>query len=607
MCLLAAGGLVAVHPLAETMAILVAAVMAVVVARPGAWLVLFAAALPLANLYRWSGWQFPSAFDVLALAIVGVALARHAGGPWNWPLGRFGTAGAVLVALGTSAASLAGLSGAGLDAGVGLPLVYSAAAPVAALRGAGWALAVLALTGFEEDGRQAVERFAAGTALGVLGLGILGGYERLVFTGLFDFGYALRITANFPGMTTGGGQLAAHLAVGLAAGLWLVARGGWRTILGVPASGVAVYLALASYARAAVVALLVVGLVVGVVYAITRLRDGHSGVHISTGFAGLAVAVVAAVLAAYAFGTESALSARFETWRTDLGQRAELWVEGLEVGRKDTVARLVGRGPGAFPASARRDGFAGFRPPIVRMAPTPGDTGDRHLVLGAGEPVYIEQMVEPAGAPTLRFAARLRAPAGAALRVFVCEKAVLYSVACASATLAGGGDGWQTVSQEIATGRLQNNAGWPARPVTLALAMNGRRNMQIAVDDVRLVSPGGESLVQNGDFAEGWAHWFMSSDNHAAWRLENLFVMTYWERGLIGLGVLLLGLLGTAGRQVGQAWRGDPDSAMILGALTGLTAAGMTSALIDVAVMETMLWLLVLMGLRSRRAVQPEA
>jgi O-antigen ligase len=80
--------------------------------------------------------------------------------------------------------------------------------------------------------------------------------------------------------------------------------------------------------------------------------------------------------------------------------------------------------------------------------------------------------------------------------------------------------------------------------------------------------------VVNGDFANGTARWFFTSDNHLVWRMKDVYLATWFDGGLLGASALLL-LLATALAGASNAMRrGDPMGAPIAGALLAVFLCG---------------------------------
>ena len=121
------------------------------------------------------------------------------------------------------------------------------------------------------------------------------------------------------------------------------------------------------------------------------------------------------------------------------------------------------------------------------------------------------------------------------------------------------------------------------------------------LDNLTLRDGVGTDLLNNGNLADGLAHWFSSSDSHhMPWHIKSLFFNTLFDQGLIGLTVLsLLVLVAIFRLTVGSA-RNHPLAAAILGSLIGFLVVGAFDSLIDVPRLASLFYLVLMTGLMTR-------
>lgn len=305
------------------------------------------------------------------------------------------------------------------------------------------------------------------------------------------------------------------------------------------------------------------------------------------------------------FGGGSYMGDRFANEGKNFGGRLTNWRLGLAM--LDTPADWIfGKGLGRFPADlALALTGTDERPGDYRFAP---DVRGGHLVLGAGTHrlswlslLRFSQRVAPVSAPAaVRF--DLRASAPVSLLFEVCEKHLLYSETCLSRTFhASAASGqWQTL-QLVLDGKAPSRGAWYApRLIVFSVAVQSEGG-RAELDNLVLAAPDGADLLANGDFDEGLARWFFTSDGyHTPWHIEGILMNALFDQGVVG-AVLLVLLVG------GALWRtsmGDMrDHAMapaLAGALIGFAVAGSVSSVTDVPRVAFLFYFLLLLGMTSR-------
>jgi hypothetical protein len=132
------------------------------------------------------------------------------------------------------------------------------------------------------------------------------------------------------------------------------------------------------------------------------------------------------------------------------------------------------------------------------------------------------------------------------------------------------------------------------RPTELSL-YNATPGTTIAFNGLTLTDARGREILTNGNFRDGMARWGFSNDDHLVWRMKNLYLMLFFETGLLGLfsfSVLCASAILGAGRAIRQ---GDAMGAALIGAIISFLISGLFDNLFEAPRLAT-LFLLVCMG-----------
>ena len=253
------------HPLSGVLAAVLFAVTCLVLGlRPGAWLLLLPAMLPVLALAPWSGWITVEEIDLLVLATAAGGYARWAIRPLPRASGvDLGALLALLLLALWTVSVLVSLQRGIADAGGMVFDWYQAyRGPMNALRLAKatlavWLLLPLWLRLDAAPGPPAFERLTLGLALchGLTALSCL--HERLAYTAINDFSSDYRTTGLFWEMHVGGAGLDVCLAMTFpfAWRWWAQARTRWQSGLGLALMVLGVYAALTTFSRILLLAL----------------------------------------------------------------------------------------------------------------------------------------------------------------------------------------------------------------------------------------------------------------------------------------------------------------------------------------------------------------
>ena len=587
-------------PLALT-GLIAAAVLAV--AWQPAWaLVVLPAAMPVLDVAPLSGRLLWDEFDLMQLAVLAAVWWRTAGQARAAPVG---------LSLGFKLVLAMWLSSLVLSLAIGgMPWPWPDAnsqlsqhQPYNALRiakGALWAvMLILAMRRLPQPQSQQQRLFSAGLCLGlVLALAVLV-WERMAFADVLDFAADYRVTGPFSAMHTGGATVECFIAmtsaVALAAllqarTLWL--RTGLLLLLATASYGVAVTYSRGGYAAMAVgvLAVLLCGWA-------GRQRQHAQPVPHLTWVLTLLLSLLLMVAAATPVALGSFARQRLALSGQDLAVRQAHWRDALALRDTSLWGSLVGSGLGRYPdlhfwhsAEPSHAGVFSHRPKGAVEADSPA-----RLRLGAGTQVYVEQLVDVRAGQRLTLSLDLRSPADAQLGIALCEKWLLTSAQCATVTplppavTALPARQWQQQQWRLDT------SAWTAtalpRPVKLALFHAGGPGT-VEVSQVSLVDDTGQPLLRNGDFADGFDHWFFSTDVDPPWHIHNWPVTVLLEQGWLGVVAWFALLAVAVAGALRRARQGDLAAAGIVGALLAFVCCAMLNTLTDT---PRMLWLLVLL------------
>lgn len=561
-----------------------------------AWLLVLPPAIALLSLGFWSGRYFWDAFDLFILVTL-------AGGLWSrvpwwpdktavrifWPI--------ALLALVQILVTLNGLYP--LEAPVeGLWADYYASTN--ALREGKavlWGLLLVPmLLQAQRMGNDAARWWVAGMAAGLLAVGLAVVWERYLYTGIFNFGAAYRVSGWFFDLHTGGAAIDVALAMMLpfVFGLWI-----WWTrwpahlamvgLLALGSYGLLVTFSRANYpAVGAAVLVLLIGL--STLPGLGRRAGPVLGLRVYLFAAGLLLLVPLLI-----GGT---IKERFQTTLQDMQTRLDHWQTSLDLVNPG-LEHWLGIGKGSFPrryhlAKAtdgehlatllhHRDGAQAF---IRFSASDPGGSLD------------LRQRFRPTD-QTVRLSITARTAPGTSERLLVefCERHVLrVRSECdwVGTNIADTQGRWQEYSRPVRVGRLGQGAWLKRSPVDISILNRGiQRGLDIA--SVRLIDAKGRDLLANPDFSAGTDHWFFVDGNHLRWHVKNLFVYAYVEGGLLGLAALLV----VVAVALWRSWRlhraGDPMGVLFAASIAAGLSIGLFDSVLD-APRVAVLFLMPLLG-----------
>jgi hypothetical protein len=570
---------------------------------PQAWLFVIPAVLPAFDLAPWTGWLFvaePDLFILVTIAVLAIRAPPQRADFWiaGWPGAALALAVIALLSSVALGLALPGPAGGSDNAYL---------RPDNALRLAKGLFLALALLPFLARSLR-----MKGEALGVLGAGMVGGlalvaaatmFERAIFTGPFNFTIPYRVVATFSSMHLGGGYIGAYVAMALPFlfALLMRSRGAGLAIAAAIAVG-AIYTLIVTFARAAYASGVLAGLVFVVAWAWAMHRR-RAGVIATL----VAPAALLLVLAGIVLAT--AIDSKFMALRVgmvtqDLGTRERNWSSGLALRDKGIVADLIGMGLGTYPriVLARRPN-GNYQTNFVLER----DGNFRYLALSAGLPLYFGQKVAADRRQSYILSLTLRSPDGKGqFTALLCEKLLLYSANCRRLEFRPKSPGrWERVGGLFPgiPGDAPSRFKFLARPQDLAF-VDRFPGTRFEIGEIRLIDAAGRNLIANGDFSSGLARWFFTDDNHSIWRIENQYLMTLFEGGVLGLAAFILfaaAALAGACRAVGS---GEPAAAAVAASLAAFLWSCFFDCLLDVPRLATLFYLLAFAGIILLRAPQ---
>lgn len=600
------------HPLAPAAAVLLFLLWSAAVAwRPGLWLFVLPAALPWLNFAPWTGWLVADEFDLLCLGAVcgsGVRQAWHSGRPRGAALSaahRVFMLAASLFAVASTVACLRGLAHAG---DVPFSLFQGYADPLNAWRvykSVVWMTLLWPSLQREvrADPAGSARRLAWGMVAGltVVALAVL--WERLAYTGLWDFSAHYRTTALFWEMHVGGAAIDAYLALAtpfLAWALWGT-RTPWRWAALAWLALLVGYACLTTFSRG------VYGAVGGsllLLWALLRWRRWPRPALRWRTLAGVALMLVLAVEVAAVLGLGSFMRERIGTSDRDLDSRRQHWSHGLALmhGPADLLWGIgTGRLPGAYAREVPRREFPGE---VQFVAPSPSQEVPFVRVLGPRTRSDIDGLLaltqrvtwNPIGPHQL--ALDVRAAVQTDVSLSLCELHLLYPRRCQAAWLRvpPTGGQWRHGVLLLRGPSLDPGPAWAPRLGVLSVAVFDAGG-QVDLRNLSLKGLDGVERLHNRDHAKGMARWFPSAQGYyIPWHIDNLWLEVLIERGLVALLAFVVCMAVACWSLLRALMRRDaerPDVVPFLAAaLSGGLCVGLVSSLMDVPRVALLLMLL---------------
>ena len=547
------------------------------------------AALPVLDLAPWSGRFYLDEFDLLLLISLAIGYTRIAP-PAKKRLhtDTLFVLASGMVALSFSISAIRGLTPWQTPDANAFTNYYSPFNAMRIGKGALWAFLSYGL----------LRRFVA-AEIDInrpLALGMVSGltmtvavilWERLTFASMFDFAGDYRVTGPFASMHTGGAYIECFLAVAMPFLLLLIlqTRSLANKLGGVTLLLATTYALMVTFSRNGYLAF---GVAAAIILFFALFKSGGWQQR-SIRVLALSVAMLSISIPVF---TGQFVQERIASVETDYAVRQAHWADALNIRKPDGFTTLFGMGLGHYPESHYLLSREGSHAGTYQLR---SEAGNPFLRLGAGDPIYVEQIVsiEPNQNYVLKLSVRASTP-DEKITVSLCEKWLLTSFKCVRTTVTAGNQAgaWSSVEAPLATATLGDTPWFASRPVKFALHNPADKSL-IDISNVRLETGQGTNLLFNGDFSKELDHWFFSADSHLQWHAKSLPVAVLFDQGWFGLIALCMFSILAIKRAAGRAWRGDLHAAAALAAFSGFLVVGLFDTLIDA---PRFLFLLLLLG-----------
>lgn len=327
----------------------------------------------------------------------------------------------------------------------------------------------------------------------------------------------------------------------------------------------------------------------------------------------LACAVVAAL------GGGAYIGQRMSTGQQDFEGRLEHWRVGLGL-LKTMDEWLLGKGSGRFPASFANGGPFDERVGDYRLnaargelpasglpgaepasGPTVTLTSGLHM-MGNGEMFRLSQRV-PALVGEVAATVVLRTQFKTRLRVEICEKFLLYPLRCVDreTEVQPMNGAWQTLTLKLGMAPVDfGGPAWAPRRLVASVTQNWRGGV-LEIASVSIADSVHGPVLRNGDFTEGLARWYFTSDrNHMPFHMKSLPAHVLFEQGLFGLALWTSLLVTVLVRCTFGAGRRHPLAPAVVGGLAAFVIVGLFDSLIDAPRIAFLFYALMALGLGLR-------
>ena len=545
--------------------------------RPVMLVAIIPAALPVLDLAPWSGRYYLDEFDLLVFISLAIGYTRIPPAPRHTlNTDTLFALASGLLAISFAISALRGLTPWQTPNANAFTNYYS---PFNALRigkGALWALlAVGLLRRMVAAGMNVQRPFMWGLVTGLTLTVAVVVWERIAFSGLFNFASDYRVTGPFSAMHTGGAYIECFLVIAtpFVVILLLKTRSWIVRIAAVTLLLATTYSLMVTFSRNGYLAF---GVALAIILFFALFKSGRWQQR------SILVAAMTGTMLAVALPVFTGQFAqdRIATVSGDYAVRQAHWEDALDIRTPGLPTTLFGVGLGRYPethyllsSERSHSGTYQFKE----------EDGNVFLRLISGSSIYIEQLVSvvPKQKYLLKLDARANKP-DAKITIPICEKWLLASYNCIWSSLnVGKEEGvWRHFEVQLSTDPLSISPWYSQRPIKLAL-YNGNTQALVDIDNVRLETITGENLLLNGDFSDQLDHWFFSADSHLQWHAKSLPVAVLFDQGWFGLVALGLFSILAIKRAAGRAWGGSLFAAAALASFSGFLVVGLFDTLID--------------------------
>lgn len=560
---------------------------------PQTWLIAIPTLLPIADLSPWTGRIFFTEFDYFFILTLAISLWY---GRFQSPLKQKQSSAFFLLAIYTFFYLISVVQGLlpfqSIDANA-FSNYYSQYNSLRVAKGFIWALFLLPLLTYSLNAKHNIKSYLSyGILTGLTISSLLGIWERLVFTSLFDFSTDFRITSSFYSMHTGGAHLDAYLMLSMPFICFLLFKSKnvlLATVIPALLFSISLYTLLVTYTRgtyiAFVFAFITLLIALFVCYKDAMINNSKKMLYLP-----LLLILWATITIPVLKG--SFIQHRFEQTNQEINTRSNHWIEAKNMMDNDLFTSLFGMGLGSFPRTYLWKNFSDNAPATFNLQQ---ENNESYLQLGSGTALYIEQQINISANTQYNLSLDFRSPTdNSPLNIALCEKAVQNSFRCQALTIAAQNtqNQWQHIEQSFITKDIgKTNTSILNKPTKLILS-NTQKNTIIDISNISLTTSEQTNLIKNGDFSKGMDFWFFTADQHIPWRTENLWVQILFDQGWLGLITFTIILLHLLIRLYKNILKGDYFSAIILSSITGFLVVGVTDSPFDMP-MITLLFFLI--------------
>jgi len=557
---------------------------------PQAWLIIIPALLPIADLSPWTGRLFFTELDYFILLTFGISLWY---GRWKSPIQSIKPVTLILLAIYIFCYFISLLKGLlplqTMDANA-FANYYSPYNSLRVSKSLIWTILFIPiLANAQHHEKQFKSYFSYGILSGLTLVVLAGIWERIIFTGLFDYSSDFRITSTFYSMHTGGAPLDSYLLLSIPFICILLIESKsifLRTFFIPLLFSASLYTLLVTYSR---------GTYIAFVFACTTLVMGlficYKKQITSNWQKALWLPLFLSIIAIVALPIlkGSFIQHRFSQATQEIDIRGNHWLNSINMMDDNFLTTLFGMGLGTFPKTYAWNSFADQVPASFLIQQ---DKNDSYLQLGSGAPLYIEQVINVSAYSDYQLKLDYRVLTNnSRLNISICEKAIQHSFECQTIPLIPQqivNTHWQHFEKTINTQKI----GQTFRPVKLILR-NSQTDTAIDIKNISLTTVNKNDLIKNGTFSKGMDHWFFTADNHIPWRAENLWVQILFDQGWLGLITFNLLLFYFMINLLRNILKHDYYAAITLASLTGFLVLSIIDSTLDQPIIALLFFMMI--------------
>ena len=596
-----------------------------VVWRPGVWLFAVPACLPFLNFSPWTGWLVFDEFDILLLGALAGGYGRLAGSSRSGARTRMPVVFWGLVVLLACTGLLALYRGFADAGGFAFDWLAGYGDPLNSLRvfkSLGFALLFVPLLQHEIARSRALagQRLATGIVTGLTVATLAVVWERVAFPGLLDFSTNYRTAALFWEMHVGGAAIDAYLVLTAPFVVWALVSA-HRPLPWAGAACLALltgYACLTTFSRgvylAVALSLVLLRMMLWSQKYDFDVREFLGRVwrrHVPEGWrakAGLML-VLTLVTEVAVVGGGSFMTERLSSTDRDLSSRLAHWQHGIDLldGPSDwLLGKGLGRLPANYAAHVPQGEFSGDvkgREEQESAGSVNGFVTVRgpNTIKTLGAQYALTQRVGMGLAGQHRVSLEVRVKNQADVYLELCERHLLYDRSCQRAfvRVLPGKTAWQALTLPLGGPVLAGGAWYAPRLGMFSLSV-GNAGGVADFDNIRLIGPHREELLENGEFSRGLARWFPAAQAYfVPWHLDNLFLEVLVERGLAGLLLLAVLITYALWHLVAGRSRSLPLSPYLAASLCAALVVGLVSSFMDVPRVAFLYYLLTLYAIQT--------